>query len=61
MAPLWKNLLAVLSDPASTMCGTVLGLETKLRGNLAPHLLDIDGESCHHMHNIVKKFKLFFN
>ena len=56
-----KNLLAVLSDSASKICGMVTGLETKLRGYLALHLLDIDGESCHHMYNIVKKFTLFFN
>ena len=31
------------------------GLETKLREK-APHLLDIDGDICHHIHNTVKKF-----
>ena len=47
-----KNLLAVLSDSASTIRGTVTGLETKLRGNLAQQLLNRDVESCHHMRNI---------
>ena len=56
-----ENLLAVLSDSSSTMCGTVTDLEMKLRGNLAPHLLDINGRSFHHMHNMVKKFTLFFD
>lgn len=36
-----KNLLAVLSDSASTIRGTVTGLETKLRGNLAQQLLEM--------------------
>ena len=31
------------------------GLETKLR-EVAPQLLDIDGDLCHHVHNSVKKF-----
>ena len=57
----WKNLVAVLLDPVSAMRGTVASLETKLIVNLAPHLLDIDGESCHHMHNILKKLTLIFD
>ena len=36
------------------------GLETKLREK-APHLLDIDGDVCHHIHNTVKKFCSPFN
>ena len=31
------------------------GLEIELREK-APHLLDIDGGVCHHIHNTVKKF-----
>ena len=56
----WEKLLAILSDSASTMRGKVSGLETLIRQSVAPHLLDIDGESCHHMHNVVKKFTSFF-
>ena len=55
-----KNLLAVLSDSASTIRGTVTGLETKLRGNLAQQLLNRDVESCHHMRNIRHSHYFFF-
>ena len=49
-------ILAMLADSArSTMRGKVSGLEVKMRDNLAPQLLDIDGESCYHVQNIVKK------
>ena len=47
-----KNLLAMLSDSASTIRSTVTSLETKLRGNLAQQVLNRDAESCHHMRNI---------
>ena len=57
----WEKLLAVLADSASTMRGKISGVETLIRQNVAPHLLDIDGESCHHMHNIVKKITSFFD
>ena len=57
----WKKLMAILCDSASTMRGTVSGLETKIRTTVAPHLLDIDGESCHHIHNIVKNFTSYFD
>ena len=42
------------------MCGLVSGLETSFE-ELAPHLIDADGESCHHMRNIGKELTLFFN
>ena len=52
----WENLLAILMDSASVMRGSKSGLEKRLRDTVAPHLLDIDGDACHHIHNIVKKF-----
>ena len=33
--------------------GEKSGVETRLK---APHLLDIDGDSCHYIHNACKKF-----
>ena len=51
----------MLSDSASTMRGKVSGLETLIRDSVADHLLDIDGESCHHVQNIVKKIVSFFD
>ena len=50
----WSNQLSVLSDSASTMQGTVNGVEVKSRKEVAPNLLDIDGESYHHMNNAAK-------
>ena len=56
-----EKLIAMLADSASTMRGSVSGLETKLQTTVAPHLIDINGESCQHMHNIVKKLTSCFN
>ena len=36
------------------------GVETRLREN-APRLLDIDGDSCHHIHNAAKKISETFD
>ena len=43
-------------DSASVMSGCKFGLEKRIRDSVAPQLLDIDGDSCHRMDNIVKKF-----
>ena len=55
----WENLISDLTDSAAYMKGKKSGLEVRLREK-APHLLDIDGDMCHHMHNAVKKFCSFF-
>ena len=58
---LWENLMVMmLRDSASVMRGEKNGLEKRVR-DLAPHLIDIDGDSCHHMHNIVKNFTNHFD
>jgi len=49
------NLISNLCDSTNYMRGKKAGFETLLR-NHAVHMLDIDGDTCHHMHNIVKKF-----
>ncbi|KAH3842991.1 hypothetical protein DPMN_116497 [Dreissena polymorpha] len=51
----WKNLVSVLMDSCGVMRGNKNGVETRLRLEKAPHLLDVDGDSCHHMHNCSKK------
>lgn len=51
----WTNLQSCLMDSCNVMRGGKSGFETRLR-QLAPHLLDINGDSCHHVHNSVKKF-----
>ena len=57
----WENLVSVLSDSCAVMRGHISGVETRLREQKAPHLLDIDGDSCHHMQIIGKKFCSPFN
>jgi hypothetical protein len=57
--PLAK-LISNLSDSTNYMRGKVSGFETRLR-EAAPHLLDIDGDICHHIHNAVQKFCGNFN
>ena len=52
----WTNLLAILMNSCSVMRESKSGLEKHLRDSIAPHLLAIDGEICHHIHDIVKKF-----
>ena len=42
------------------MRGKKTGLEVRLREK-APHLLDIDGDSVHHAHNVAKSFTAPFN
>lgn len=56
----WENLMSILMDSCKVMRGTKSGLETRIREQKAPHLLDIDGDSCHHVHNACKKFCLPF-
>ncbi|KAG1714060.1 Neuroguidin [Nymphon striatum] len=51
----WENLMSVLMDSCNVMRGSKTGLEVRLREK-ASHLLDIDGDSCHHIHNCSKKF-----
>ncbi|GBM81714.1 hypothetical protein AVEN_92835-1 [Araneus ventricosus] len=51
----WHNLMSVLLDSCHVMRGKKSGLESRLREK-CPHLLDIDGDSCHHAHNAAKLF-----
>ena len=48
-------------DSCSVMRGAKSGVETQIRSEKAPHLLDIDGDSCHHIHSASKKFCLPFD
>jgi hypothetical protein len=52
----WENLISMLLDSCNVMRGSKSGLETRIRKEKAPHLLDKDGDSCHHMHNCAKVF-----
>ena len=51
----WQNLVSIMMDSCSVMRGSKSGLETRIRHSLCPTLLDIDGDSCHHIHNAAKK------
>ena len=57
----WKNLMSILMDSCNVMRGSKSGLETRIRNQKAPHLLDIDGDVCHHVHNPAKAFCKPFN
>ena len=52
----WKNLLSILMDSCRVMRGSKKGLEALIRSRKAPHLLDVDGDTCHHAHNAAKTF-----
>ncbi|KAK1893437.1 Aspartyl/glutamyl-tRNA(Asn/Gln) amidotransferase subunit B [Dissostichus eleginoides] len=43
-------------DSCNVMRGSKSGLETRIRDKHCQTLLDIDGDSCHHIHNAAKKF-----
>ena len=49
------SLMSVLTVSAAYMKGEHNGMQAKLKES-APHLLDIDGDACHIIHNAVKCF-----
>ncbi|XP_055031854.2 uncharacterized protein [Misgurnus anguillicaudatus] len=57
----WSNLVSIMMDSCAVMRGSKTGLETRVRHNHCPQLLDIDGDSCHHIHNASKRFYSPFN
>lgn len=57
----WKNLMSVLMDSCNVMRGSKSGLERRIREGKASHLLDVDGDICHHVHNASKSFCKPFN
>ena len=50
-----------MMDSCNVMRGSKAGLETRIHGTLAPHLLDINDDAAHHVHNSAKKFSMSFN
>lgn len=57
----WNKLLSTLMNSYGVMRGSKNGFETKIRQCVAPNLLDIDGDTCHHIHNASKKFTAVFD
>ena len=57
----WNKLVSILMDSCNTMRGKKAGFETLIRKGgkdvpaVAEHLIDIDGDACHHFHNTVGK------
>ena len=43
------------------MRGSKSGLEKQIKEKLQPNLLDVDGHSCHHIHDAAKKFTKHFD
>nr|XP_055069280.1 uncharacterized protein LOC129450264 [Misgurnus anguillicaudatus] len=52
----WLNLISIMLDSCNVMRGSKSGLETRIRERHCPTLLDVDGDSCHHVHNAAKRF-----
>ena len=48
--------MVVLMDSCSVMRGSKNGFEIKLHESVAAALIDIDDDSCHHIHNACKIF-----
>lgn len=55
----FTNLISLLSDSAGYIWGSKSGFETLLKAK-CPNLVIVGGDSCHDIHNIVKKFGGFF-
>ena len=47
--------MSILLDSCGVMLGKKSGPEVRLPQGNAPHLLDIDGDSPHHVHSASKK------
>ena len=56
-----NHLLSTLMDSCGVMRGVKNGFENKLRDQVAPNSLDVDGDGCHHVHNAAKKFTKVFD
>ena len=48
--------MSILMDSCRVMRGSKTGVEIKIKTERAPHLLDIDGDICHHVHNAAQRF-----
>lgn len=57
----WSNLIGIMLDSCNVMRGSKSGLETRIRQKHCPTLLDVDGDSCHHVHNAAKTFAAPFS
>lgn len=51
----WGKIVSGLSDSANYMGGKKGDLDPKVHEKMS-HLLDIDGDVCHHTNNTIKNF-----
>ena len=56
----WEHCLASLMHSCNVKRGGKKNLEKKLRKTVCPNLLEINGDSCHHIHNSCKVFTEMF-
>lgn len=54
------NMVSMMMDSCNVMRGSKSGLESRIREKYCKHLLDVDGDSCHHIHNAAKQFGVPF-
>lgn len=52
----WKILVSMMMDSCRVLRDSKTGIETRIRQMQCPTLLDVNGDSCHHIHNAAKKF-----
>lgn len=52
----FTNMVSMMMDSCNVMRGSKSGLETRIRSKYCQNLLDVDGDSCHHIHNAAKQF-----
>ena len=52
--------MSVLMDSCSVMRSSKISFEIKLHESVAPAVIDMDGDLCHHIHNACKKFTKVF-
>ena len=57
----WGYPSSILMDSRAVMCGSKSGLETRIRNDKVSHLLGLDGDVCHHIHNSSKKISVPFD
>ena len=46
----WPNLASILMNSCNVTRGSKSGLEVRIRKGKVPHLIDIHGDICHHIH-----------
>ena len=48
-----SRLISILMDSCAVMRGSKSGVESRMKKH-CPNLLDIDGDTCHHVNNAAK-------